>query len=326
MPSKLAAFTVLLLSNSVLAESYQSFSALAYSQNNITVNVPWINHSSKYKADHTALFSQYYFDAQQTLGPLNEFNYINTSSNIYAGLSNSNTDSFTSHSDGEEMTWGGSSNTIDLGGQWISHNFIVGASYSYLDYDTSYNTLSYADNDSYYSAELGYLISDNFVINAYYNDGGDGDDFFAYSASYALQLAGTDYVGVSYNVDEDFDIHQLSARYFFGIAAQSYVVIGGDYTLDTRDSYSSINSRASRDNFIVGDKWSINASYYYNDKTSISVEYSDDELSEDDYAYGVSASYYINSNYSLQTGYNSVINDDDYKDTDSYYVAFTAQF
>lgn len=305
--SKASAITLLLLTNTALAESYQSFSALTYSQSKITTNEPVLDSHSKWQSDNITLFSQYYFDEQLALGPLNEFNYINTSSNVYAAISNSNTDSFSSRSDGD-FNWENSNNTVDVGGQWISHNFILGVGYSYTDYENTVATYNYDNSDSYYSAELGYLISDDFVISAYYNDGGDGDDFFAYSASYALQLAGTDYIGFTYDVDEDFDIHQLSARYFFGIAEQSYMVLGGDYTIDNRD------------NLIDDDDWSVNASYYYDQRTSVSAFYG-----EGDY-YGLGASYFINHNYSVQAGYNSVADDVDSFELDGYYLSVSAQF
>lgn len=319
--SKISGIALFLLSNTVLAESYQSFSVLTYSQNSSTVNQPALIYSqngtsdqetlpayqSKWDSDSFALFSKYYFEEQQSLGPLNEFDYINSSSNIYASVSSNDRDSFTSGSD-RDLNWQSSSNTVNIGGQWITNNFIFGAGYSYVKSENTFGSDKYDNSDSYYSAELGYLISDDFVINTYYIDGGDGDDFFSYSASYNLQLAGSDYIGFSYNVDENFDIHQLSSRYFFGFAEQSYMVVGGDYTLDNSDD------------FLADDSWSINASYYYDQRTSISVYYNDDDY------YGLSASYYINDNYSVQASYNSNNNDKYEVDQDGYSLSFSAQF
>ena len=108
--------------------------------------------------------------------------------------------------------------------------------------------------------------------------------------------------------DEDFDIHQLSSRYFFGLGDQSYLVLGGAYTFDNRDY------------IIDDDYWSVNGSYYFNDRTSVSVTYSDDDY------YGVSANYFINQNYSVQAGYNSVSNDSDENESEGYYLSFSAQF
>ncbi len=301
--SKISAIAALLLSNGVIAQSYQSFSGLGYSNTSYSFNMPQNNLHSKSDSNILTLSSQYFFDERQALGPLKEFDYINTSSNVSASISRQETssNSINYHSDY-------SSNSASLGGEWITHNVIIGASYSHQQSDVKGNELSFERSSNYYTATVGYLVSDDFVIRANYNDGDDGDDFFNYSASYNLQLADTDYVGFSYDVDEDFEIHNLSSRYFFGFAEQSYLVIGGNYTLDNRD-------------FIIdGDYWGVIASYYYDDQTSVSVSYGEDD------AYSVGASYFINSNYSVNAGYNSVSNDKVQGDWDSYYLRVSAQF
>ena len=313
--SKLSGLAALLLSNVVLSQSYQSFSTISYSHNSYTSNMPEYDIYGKSDTDAVALYSKYFFEEQQALGPLNEFDYINSSSNIYAAISNSNSEvssTYRSHDSNSSST----DNSISVGGEWITNNFIFGASYSYYkaegkltdSYFSDGREISYDNSSSYYGAELGYLISDDLVISAYYNDGGDGDDYFSYSTSYNWQLTGTDYIGFSYNVDEDFDIHQLSSRYFFGLGEQSYLVLGGDYTFDNRDY------------IIDDDYWSVNGSYYFNDRTSVSLTYSDDDY------YGVSANYFINHNYSVQAGYNSVSNDSDETESEGYYSSFSAQF
>jgi hypothetical protein len=295
----------ILLSNTVLAESYQSFSAINYSHNKSSFNRTNVNDENK--SDSISLSSQYFFDERQALGPLNEFDYINKASNVYAYLSNSDSEYSASYNDQNYSTDDNNQN-VSIGGQWITHNVIVGASYSHHRYDVTTNDYSFDMSDNYYSASLGYFLLDDLVVRADYNDGGDGDDFFSYSARYNWQLAGTDYIGFSYNVDEDFDIHQLSSRYFVSLTDESYLVLGGNYTFDNRD------------NWLADDTWSINSSYYFNTKTSVSVYYG-----EDDY-YGVNANYFINNNYAVNLGYNSVNNDKDEAESDGYHLGFTAQF
>ena len=313
--SKLSGLAVMLLSNTVLAQSYQSFSIISYSHNSYTSNMPEYDMYGKSDTDAVALYSKYFFEEQQALGPLNEFAYINTSSNIYAVVSNSNSEVSSTYR-GHDSNSDSSDNSVAIGGQWITNNFIIGASYNYYKSESKWTDsyfsdgreISYDNSSSFYGAELGYLISDDLVISAHYNDGGDGDDYFSYSSSYNWQLTGTDYIGFSYNVDEDFDMHQLSSRYFFGLGEQSYLVLGGDYTFDNRDY------------IIDDDNWGINASYYYDAKTSVSVNYSDGDY------YGVSVNYFINQNYSVQAGYNSVSNDSDEAESEGYYMSFSAQF
>lgn len=307
--SHLAKFSIaptlaaILLSNAVLAESYQSFSAINYSHNKSSFGST--DYRTESKSDSFALYSQYFFDERQALGPLNEFDYINKSSNFYASLSNGEA---SASYNGNNVYGNSNQKQLNIGGQWITHKIIVGASYSHSRSDLTFDNYTSDNSDNYYSASLGYFLLDDLVVRADYNDGGDGDDSFSYAASYNLQLDNTDYIGFSYNVDEDFDIHQLSSRYFLGLSEDSYLVLGGDYTVDNSDDY------------FADDSWSINSSYYFNSRTSVSVYYSDDDL------YTVGARYFINKNYSVQAGYHSVANDKNDVESDGYSLSFMAQF
>lgn len=324
--SLIATLGVILLSNTVLAESYQSFSSLGYSQDKrdftiqnfdvITVNgvdaiTPAPDDYYKWESNSLKLSSQYFFDERKALGPLNEFDYINTSSNIYASINSGNNKSVTSRLDG--FNWDTDSNNIAIGGQWITHDFIIGAGYNYFKYDgtgtkSNSDKSKHSNSDKVYTASLGYFLLDDLVIRADYSDGGKGDDYFSYSAKYNWQLAGADYVGFTYNVNEDFDIHQLSTRYFVAIADESYFVLGGAYTLDKSD------------NVFADDYWGINSSYYFNSQTSVSASY--DENND----YEISARYFINNNYAVQAGYNSSDNDKDNFDSDGFNLSISAQF
>jgi len=307
--SKASGLAVLLFSNLVLSESYQSFSALNYSHNESSFNTPEYNYYSIGNWNQMALYSQYFFEEQQSLGPLSEFDYINTSSNIFASVSHSQNE-YSSSYNGYSSVGDSKKNTIGFGGEWVVSSFILGASYSYDKRKIDYNELSFDDSSNDLSLSLGYLFSDDFMIQAGYIDDvdGSGDDSFSYSANYNLQLADTDYIGFSYSVDDDFDVHQASTRYFFSFAEQSYLVLGGSYILDNTDNRFS------------EDYWSVNGRYYYNEKTSISVSYD-----EGDY-YSINTSYFINNNYSVQVGYNSIANNKDEVESDGYYLNVTAQF
>jgi hypothetical protein len=321
---KLSSIVSILLSSTAFSESYQSFSSIGYSNHNSTINLPLADYHSKRSTDNVSLFSQYFFEEQQSLGPLNEFDYINTSSNIYALVNNSNTKSSNSYKE-DSFGFDESNNSIDIGGQWITHGFLLGAGYNYTKYkvsheNTSYDNISFDRNDDSYSASLGYFILDDLVIRADYFDAGDkyelltDDDYFSYSVSYNLQLAGTDYIGFSYNVDDDFDIHQLSSRYFLSLTQESYLVLGGEYVFDNRD------------NFFAEDSWSINGSYYFNTQTSVSAFYGKDDTFDEADTYGIAVSYFINDNYSVQAGYNANNNDKYENDQEGYSLSFSAQF
>ncbi|WP_157826805.1 putative porin [Colwellia sp. 12G3] len=304
---KLSCLATLLLPNIVLAESYQSFTHLSYSQNKSSFNASEYNYSSKGNSDNFSLSSRYYFDERQSLGPLNEFDYINTSSTISIFSSNRNSEYFAVNND-NNFNSDYSNNKVGVSGEWITNSFILGGSYSYNKSRRDYNEFSYDDSGNDLSVKLGYLFTDNFVIQAGYLEDEDGEDTFSYSARYNLQLADTDYIGFTYGVDDSFDVHQLSSQYFFGIAEQSYLVLGGSYTLNNRD------------NAFSKDYWSINGSYYYDDKTSVSVTYADNDF------YSVGVRYFIDNNYSIQAGYNSVSGDKNQSEYEGGHFSFSAQF
>ncbi|KGJ95456.1 putative porin [Colwellia psychrerythraea] len=303
--SKLSALMTILLSNQVVAESYQSFTTLSYSHDSYFADAPEYGFYHKGDSDNFALSSIYYFDEKIALGPLNEFAYINTSSNVFASAVNQNRDG-SSLIHGRDANYDSSINTFGIGGQWVVNSFIIGASYDYNESTGKWNDFNYDHNDSDLSFLIGYLFSDNFLISAGCEE--NFDNICGYTVSYNWQLKGTDYIGFSYNASDNFDINQLSSQYFFSLGKQSYLMIGGEYLHDNSDHLFS------------EDYWSINGSYYYDTKTSITAFFTEDD------AYGVSANYFINQNYSVQTGYNSVINKKNRNEYEGYYFNVTAQF
>jgi len=323
--SKAFAVATLLLSNTVLAESYQSFSSISYSHKSFSNNSPEYNYYFNDDSNDISLSSQYYFEERLALGPLNEFDYINTISNVSVSVGNNQSETFSSYKpqgySSRESSWDDNDNTVSIGGQWITNDFIFGGSYSYRKSsgegyfnssgvtDNYNHNYSYDDSSNYFSLSLGYLFSDNFVIQANILDDDDGSSgLVTFNASYNWQLADTDYIGFSYNVNDDFDFHQLSTSYFFGFAEQSYLVLGAEYYYYNPEHFSSFNS------------WGINASYYYNDSTSLSASYDEEER------YSVSTNYFFNKNYSLSAGYNSVADNRLLDKLEGYFVSFSAQF
>ncbi|WP_170940469.1 putative porin [Pseudoalteromonas sp. NBT06-2] len=124
----------LLLSVSiVMAEEYQSFSSIGYT-----------NVDSSRSYDATSVGITYFFEKQQTLGPLDQFKYINSSTNVFGNYS---------HYDNSERFNGG--------GNLFINNFVIGGSYSYYDYDSG--------SSDHYNARVGYLISEDLIVNAYAN-------------------------------------------------------------------------------------------------------------------------------------------------------------
>jgi len=260
--------SLLLSVSSVMAQEYQSFSSIDYT-----------NVDSKRSYDSTGVGTSYFFEKQKALGPLDQFKYINTSSSVFGNYA---------HID--------KSDHFKAGGNLFIDNFVVGGVYSYSDYDSG--------SSDYYSARLGYLISDNFIVNAYANKAEGVDTDYHFSASYNHELSGKDYIGFTYRSDDDFDHQTLSTKYFHALDGGQYLVAGINY---------AHNEHFSND--LAG-----NLAFYFNENTSISASYDDD----DDYSIG--AKHFFNQNYALRVGYQSNASDDAWSDHDIYSVNFTAQF
>jgi len=258
----------LLATTSVIAEEYQSFSSIEYS-----------NVDSKHSHDSTRVDTRYFFEKQQTLGPLDQYKYINTSTNVFGNYQHI-----------------GSADNYGLGGSYFINNFVIGGSYAYSDH-------KFGSSD-HFSARLGYLISEDLIVNAYANKTEGVDTDYSFSASYNLKLEGKDYIGFTYSSDDDFDYQTLSSKYFHALEGGQYLVAG--LTYQHNDDF---------DNDLSG-----NLAFYFNDKTSISASYNDD----DDYSIG--AKHFFNQNYALSVGYQSNASNDFWSDYDIYSVNFSAQF
>ncbi|MBU2893076.1 putative porin [Colwellia sp. D2M02] len=303
---KLSALAVLipslLLGHSLQAsaQDYQSFSGAGYS----------LTDEGDTDTSMFNLNSRYYFDGRAVLGPLNQFKFIEKISNISVGYQYNDSDIGLDYGNGQSSYFG-SSNTHNLSasGEWFTGDFLIGGGYSYADSEVkvrsndTYNT-SYSRNSDAYFLTAGYLFSDDLLVKVNVNKYEGESAYVTMSASYNWQLGDVDYVGFTYSTDEDLDFHNLSAKYFMGLANESYLVMGADYIYDNSGDYED-------------DSWNANVNYYFNTKTSVSASYGNDE------SYSVGANHYFNKNYALGAYYASSNDTNDY---DTYGVNFTAQF
>lgn len=310
LAAALAASSGFVISATHAEDSFQSFSFVNYQTQDVRNG----------DSDRFGLNSRYYFDARKTLGPLNEFDYINTISNL--GVSYSYQKSQYSgtrvHADGTITDWHNEqkNHNVGVGGEWFVGSFLLGGgvSYTYNTFEHNYQAMlsngstvaedtGYKgdDKDTNFNVALGYLITENFLVKASFND---ARDLVTYSASYNLDLNDSDYIGFSYYTNEDFDVHTLTTKYFASISTSSYIVLGASYTYD--------DSGAGGDD----DFWSINSSYYFNKYSSVSASYGED----DDYSVGVN--HYFSNNFALGAFYS----DEKDSDNESWGVNFTAQF
>jgi len=244
-------------STSAMATDYNSFSSINYLKlNNDTVN------SDTYGAS-----SVYFLNKKTTLGPLNEFEYINKSSNIFGGF-----------------TDGDNANAYQLGGELFIDKWLVGGSYNYLDKDNG--------NDDAYSLKLGYLINDNFLIKAQATRN-NGDTLYNFSAAYNVQLNDQDYVGFTYNTDDKFDAQTVSSKYFAALGSNNYVTAGLSYTRNDNSSNNLIASMGYYFNpntsvsvsYDDDDDYTISGKHFFNKNYALSVGYSSNASTNDNEDY-----------------------------------------
>lgn len=223
----LLASTSLLSTTAAMAEEYQSISSVKYA-----------NFDSKFSdTDSFNVNSIYFLDKKSTLGPLDEFEYINKTSNVSGNYFN-----------GEHL------DSYKLAGELFIDNVLVGGSYQYTDFDQNHG------EDDLYNLSLGYLFSDNILIKAVATRFDSNTRYF-YSADYNHQINDSDYIGFTYSTDEDFDAQTLSTKYFTALGQGNYLTAGLSYT--------------NNDDF--DNDLSANVEYFFNSMTSVSGSYDDDD-------------------------------------------------
>lgn len=284
----------IMLSWGVQAETYNSFTSIGYSSDSYVIG---------YKAKTKSIATSYFFEGRETRGPLNEFDYINTSSNVQASYTDTEI---------EVGSIDHLSDSLLLAGQWFVNDFVLGASYSRSESGFDIQP-GYISKDDIYSASLGYLITEDWIFDVQYTDYDDlyweYDTIVRFSTNYNLALNDSDYLGFGYASDEDFDVHTLTVKYFVNITGQSYLAFNGLYAIDDTDGYMS------------DDNWKMGVSYYFNDRSSVSASFDDHDI------YTLAVGYYFNDNFSVQAYY-SATNDTPrtYEIEDSLGVRFFVQF
>jgi predicted porin len=254
----LAAFIpVLFIGHSfqVSANGQQSFSNISY----ISVD------DERLDLSQVSINSQYFFEGRPSLGPLNQFEYINKTSNVSVAYQYINSESEAWHWSGKSRTISeNTNNRLGIGGEWFSGNLLLGGSYSYVDseYSRQKGGDSYSDNSDTFGLTAGYLVSDDLLVKVDINKYKNGNSYFTASASYNWQLGDLDYIGFTYSTDESLDFQNLSAKYLMALVDESYLVLVANYVYDNSGSYED-------------DRWNMGVNYYFNTKTSLSANYDD---------------------------------------------------
>ena len=196
--------------------------------------------------------SRYFFDKKQTLGPLNEFAYINTVSNF--GGSYVDYDYGSSHA---------------FGGQYFTDNVMFGA--------------EYVEDIGLASASFGYLFSDDLMVRLTAFDDEASIYDFNLSVSYNHQM-GDDYIGFNFNTDEEFESPNVSTKYFNNMGNGQYLTASFSITDldDERDAAAGIgyyfNERQSIDVFVAeGGFYTLEYQHFFNKNVALDVAYSDED-------------------------------------------------
>ena len=248
MKFKFAALPLMLASAVVSAEQYNSFTDADYTSRDYR----------GFDQDILSFNSQYYFGALETLGPRKEFSYILPVSNIYGGFNYIDSDG----NDSDELTIGGEYFT----GQW-----------------KFFGELNDFDSTNVYRAGAGFLFTPNFLAEVEAVKLEDTDTELFVRGTYNHQLSGSDYIGFTAQVDDDFDYRSVSSKYFTALSGGQYLT--AELSLIDTD-FSDLY-------------WGGAVEFYFNENTSIGAAYDEAE------SYRFEATHFFNRNVAGKVAYGS---------------------
>jgi len=226
--------TALLVSVSATAQEYQSISSLEASNTDfgsVDLNRYYLN-------------STYYFDKKSSIGPVDQFSYINTTNNLSASYSQSETFSV----DDNKYT--------SFNGEVYINKLLIGGRYS------DFNAADFSSNS--YSMSLGYLFNENFLLSSTVHKTEEIAATYTFLAKYNHQINQTDYFGLSATTDDEVDSKGISATYFTALADNKYLKVTAEYN----------------DDELNGDHWRAKGEYYLNDYTSAFLQYQKNDYQE----------------------------------------------
>ncbi|MDT0582486.1 MULTISPECIES: putative porin [Alteromonadaceae] len=262
-----ATTAALFFTQQAYAEDYQTFIGASVLSNKSSFTQDGQTTSDTREA--WSLNGTYYLDARPTLGPLNEFDYINQQSFVSAGLFGT-----------------GGNRQYSIGGEYLVNDWVVFGDTVYeSDSDTEFLTVGF-----------GYFLTKDFKLSIS-NTSGDGisglvdsdESVFNFAADYVLQLDGKDYVGFSYNTDEDLIVQQFRTKYFGSLAGGRYLVLNA-------------NLSVFDDDFFSDETLDLGGAYYFNQFTSVGA---DVNVIGDTDSYSIFAKHFFNTRSSLQVSYSS---------------------
>lgn len=255
----------------VCAEEYQLLTNLQLShvRAEYTGVMDDILYNEQYVENLWQLNGKYYFANKQTLGPLDQFEYINKVTNIDATISRFN----------DENLW-------TIGGEYFAdNNFVISA--------------RYVENAGFHATSIGigYLLTNNFIIRAQASKPEQGSTDYRFSASYNYQLQGNDYVGFSAYTDDEFDQYGVSSKYFASLGADRYIALGVSLAEDfdrsiwaTNADYYFSKMTSVGVSYDKNDNYSLNAKHFFNQNWALNAGFGSNTDSSDTKVYNIGIS------------------------------------
>lgn len=239
------------------AETYQIFGGLGV-----------IDSDADNSEMKTLLDAKYYFSGQDTVGPLDQFSYIDDTSEIHAKAASQ-----------------GDSDAVTLGGSYYFDRFSIGA--SYFDYEKYYvNRLN-----------AGFFILDNLKAIVGYTMPGRGDDVADFSLQYDHAINDTDYIGFTLRyTDYEESLTTLSTKYFNAFENGQFLVVVAEYG-DARDSFFAASAKwylNKNTGFVLGgndrDYVYAGATHFFNTNFAVDVTVGQSDAADDSVTtYGIKA-------------------------------------
>ncbi|MGS0496495.1 putative porin [Pseudoalteromonas sp. S1727] len=211
--------SILLSSAATAADNYQSISHLGYMDTDGN--------------DKVSIDSTYYFSPKTTLGPYDQFEYINKQTNVYGAYSDDDLN-----------------DVATIGGEYFLQDFVVGAEYSNNDFDAGSST-------DEIKLSAGYFFNPNLLLKATFIDVEDGENRVLFDLAYNHQLNSTDYIGFTVTSDDEFDYRAVNAKYFMDLKQGNFLTVEG--TVSDDDNRSS--------------SWELESNYYFTKATSAFVTF-----------------------------------------------------
>ncbi|MEX2961826.1 putative porin [Microbulbifer sp. TYP-18] len=198
-----------LLSVSAVAEQYQSFSSAGFNRSLSDQLIHgWSRDLERYEpqrlrsnTDFYSIGSTYFFSDKSALGPLKEFDYINSISNIHAGYI---------RAEGEFSD----SNYGNIGGEYFANSFLIGGS------------IGEFNGQQLYTATAGYFFTPNFMAKVS-GQSLDGDTRTVLTGKYRHPFNETDYIGFTFEALGIDTESVFSTKYFKDLGDETYFTLNG---------------------------------------------------------------------------------------------------